>query len=128
MGGAGPTKPEFAALVKSAIQIPLYVNGGVKNLRDVFELAKQTKADGVMVANGLLYNPALFAGYNHTPMEAVNDFIDTAVFEGMPQDIFHQHLMFMLRFLLGRRERQNFNHCSSLPHILDYLQRFKFAR
>uniref|UniRef100_A0AC35FA62 DUS-like FMN-binding domain-containing protein n=1 Tax=Panagrolaimus sp. PS1159 TaxID=55785 RepID=A0AC35FA62_9BILA len=126
MGGSGPTKPEVAALVKSAIKIPLYINGGVRNLLEVFELAKETNADGIMVANGLLYNPALFAGYDHTPMKAVDNFIDTAIYEGMPQDIFHQHLMFMLRFILGKRERQNFNHCSSIPHILEFLHRLGF--
>jgi len=61
-GGTGPTVPEIGALVKSSINVPLYVNGGVRNLRQVFELAKVTNADGTLVANGLLHNPDLFAG------------------------------------------------------------------
>lgn len=124
-GGNGPTCPEFATLVKSSIKIPLFVNGGIRNLRQVFELAKVTNADGIMVANGLLNNPALFSGYAHTPFECISKFVDEAILEGMGIDFFHQHLIFMMRFLLGKRERQVFNNCASIPHILTFLKKLE---
>uniref|UniRef100_A0A7E4VE22 Dus domain-containing protein n=1 Tax=Panagrellus redivivus TaxID=6233 RepID=A0A7E4VE22_PANRE len=123
-GGTGPTDPEQATIVKSAISVPLYVNGGIKSLRHGFEMAALTKVDGIMVANSLLNNPALFDGYDHTPIKCIEKFVDEALSEGMQIDFFHQHLIFMMRSLMNKRERQNFNNISSVAHIMDFLDRW----
>ncbi len=48
------------AAVKSALSVPVFANGGVSSRADARECLRATRADGVMSAEGLLSNPALF--------------------------------------------------------------------
>lgn len=49
-----------------------------------------------MAARGILANPALFAGYQKTPVECVVDWLDLSIAMGFPVFNVHQHLMFIL--------------------------------
>jgi tRNA-dihydrouridine synthase 4 len=99
-----------------------------------------------MAARGLLQNPALFAGYDTTPMDCVMEFLDIALKTGMASHTIHQHLMYMLysvhskagtsRLLLPSItclfgvscslcsiEKQEFNSLRSTTAILDFFER-----
>jgi len=66
VGRSGPGARDGAAileqvkLIKQAVRIPVISNGNVISWDDVVGNAKYTQADGVMVAEGILDNPALF--------------------------------------------------------------------
>ena len=49
--------------VRDAVRIPVLANGNVRHMDDVHNCLKETGADGVLSAEALLENPALFAGF-----------------------------------------------------------------
>ncbi len=77
---------------------------------------------GVMSARGILDNPAMYAGYDHTPISCVRDWVEIALRTGMTFTLFHHHLIFMLDRVLTKPEQRVFNTLSSVPAVLDYLE------
>lgn len=53
--------------VREAVQIPVLANGNIRNLQDVHDCMAYTGAVGVMSAESLLEDPALFAERRLTP-------------------------------------------------------------
>lgn len=49
--------------VKDAVRIPVLANGNIRHMDDVDSCLKATGAEGVLSADALLENPALFAGF-----------------------------------------------------------------
>lgn len=49
--------------VKDALKIPVLANGNIRHIGDVHSCLDHTGADGVLSADSLLENPALFAGF-----------------------------------------------------------------
>ncbi|KAL5753023.1 hypothetical protein ACOSP7_023198 [Xanthoceras sorbifolium] len=49
--------------VKNALRIPVLANGNIRHMDDVKNLMEETGCDGVLSAESLLENPALFAGF-----------------------------------------------------------------
>lgn len=58
--------------VKDSVRIPVLANGNIRHMEDVQDCLHYTGADGVLSAESLLENPALFAGY-WTPKSREDD-------------------------------------------------------
>ncbi|GMI86470.1 hypothetical protein like AT5G67220 [Hibiscus trionum] len=64
--------------VKNELRIPVLANGNIRHMEDVQNCLEETGADGVLSAETLLENPALFAGFRTADWVADNeeDFVD----------------------------------------------------
>ncbi|CAK5043632.1 unnamed protein product [Meloidogyne enterolobii] len=93
-----PPNYDSIATIKQALNIPVFANGNCKTRLEALNISKLTKADGVMAANGLLENPAMFVGYLKTPKQCVLNWLEMEKEENLSFEYFHQILVFMLRF------------------------------
>ncbi|KAJ6666280.1 hypothetical protein lerEdw1_000552 [Lerista edwardsae] len=117
-----PVHYDAIKIIKQSMSIPVVANGDMKSIKDVEDVHQITGTDGVMVARGLLANPAMFAGYEETPLECVQDWVDIALEHGTPFTCFHHHLMYMLERITSKQEKRVFNVLSSTSAVLDYLR------
>nr|GMD49745.1 tRNA-dihydrouridine(16/17) synthase [NAD(P)(+)]-like [Ipomoea batatas] len=53
----------FIKAVRDSVRIPVLANGNIRHMDDIQNCLEETGADGVLSAETLLENPALFAGY-----------------------------------------------------------------
>ncbi|XP_045649419.1 tRNA-dihydrouridine(20a/20b) synthase [NAD(P)+]-like isoform X2 [Ursus americanus] len=116
-----PVHYEAIKIIKENLSIPVIANGDIRNLKEAENVWHITGTDGVMVARGLLANPAMFAGYEETPLKCIWDWVDIALELGTPYMCFHQHLMYMMEKITSRQEKRVFNALSSTSAVLDYL-------
>ncbi|ORZ00254.1 hypothetical protein BCR43DRAFT_484903 [Syncephalastrum racemosum] len=117
-----PVNFDGIKLVKETASVPVIANGSIFSLQDADEMYERTGVNGVMSARGLLQNPALFAGYEQTPWECIEDYVRLALGYGTNTFIFHHHLMFMFEDIMSKAEKKSFNTLSSIPAILDHLE------
>uniref|UniRef100_A0A8R1HHX1 tRNA-dihydrouridine synthase n=1 Tax=Caenorhabditis japonica TaxID=281687 RepID=A0A8R1HHX1_CAEJA len=118
---AEPIDVEAIRIVKDSVNVPVIANGGITTLEEALILAKQTGVDGIMAANGLLDNPALFSGYECTPKKCVEDFMRLSREHGLDWLLYHQHLQYMLRPVFSAQQRRVFNELNGRLAIDQYL-------
>ncbi|XP_007669170.1 tRNA-dihydrouridine(20a/20b) synthase [NAD(P)+]-like [Ornithorhynchus anatinus] len=116
-----PVHYDAIKIIKESLSVPVVVNGDVKSLREAETVQRVTGTDGVMVARGLLANPAMFAGYEETPLKCIRDWVDVSLEHGSPFTCFHHHLMYMMERITSKQEKRVFNALSSTSAVLDYL-------
>ncbi len=106
--------------------MPVVANGDMFSLEDCEKMCAETKVNGVMCARGLLANPAMFAGYENTPIECIRDWIDISMKNGTTFHYFHQVLSQMLTNVLSKSGRRYFNTLISTTAVIDYLNEHVF--
>ncbi|XP_027745902.1 tRNA-dihydrouridine(20a/20b) synthase [NAD(P)+]-like [Empidonax traillii] len=116
-----PVHYDAIKTIKQSMSIPIVANGDIKTLKDAENVHQLTEADGIMAARGLLANPAMFAGYEETPLKCIQDWVDIALEHGTPFTCFHHHLMYMMEWITSKQEKKVFNVLSSTSAVLDYL-------
>lgn len=100
-----PPHVEAMKIIAESVNVPVVANGDVFNLQDAGDLAEASGAAGVMAARGILLNPALFAGYAHTPWSAVELFLQYVGAYGMPTRLVVHHLSEMMACMTTKAER-----------------------
>ncbi len=62
--------------IKQALRIPVFANGGIHKFADIERCLQETGVDGVMSAESLLENPALFSGEVHDLDDLALEYIE----------------------------------------------------
>ncbi|KAJ3263209.1 tRNA-dihydrouridine(20a/20b) synthase [NAD(P)+]-like protein, partial [Blyttiomyces sp. JEL0837] len=75
MRNTEPVLLDAIKTVKDHATVPIFANGDIFSLEDANRTVSETNVDGVMAARGLLENPALFAGFDSTPLHAVETYL-----------------------------------------------------
>lgn len=105
-------------------KIPCIANGDVFTHQDAQRTRDECGVNAVMSARGLLANPCLFAGYDQTPVKAVQEFLELSTGTGLIFPLFARHTSYMIESRLARRRRDRvyFNSLDSHAGILDFLE------
>jgi tRNA-dihydrouridine synthase 4 len=88
---------------------------------DCYKLKEKTNINAFMSARGLLQNPALFAGYQTTPIECIKDWVQISLEHGTNFIYFHQVLVDMLENVLNKSDRRYFNTLLTTSSVIDFL-------
>ncbi|KAK0657432.1 hypothetical protein B0T16DRAFT_60237 [Cercophora newfieldiana] len=121
-------------------QVPILVSGDVFTLNSLpytSDLLPSEKPDlpallklaGLMSARAILANPALYAGYEACPWEAVDTFLNNAVRCPLPFKLVLHHVSEMCapglgpnkKVLLSRKERGELMGCGNMLELIDFL-------
>lgn len=119
-----PIDLEGLQLVRDSVQVPVIANGNVKCLEDAKNLYEMSRCNGVMSANGLLTNPALFSGEPVTPVSCVQDWLDIVSHIPTQFMCMHHHLVFMLEKVLSKSEKKIFNNLQTEESVFNYVKEY----
>ncbi|KAL3420954.1 dihydrouridine synthase [Phlyctema vagabunda] len=131
-----PVSLSAIKLLTSHTTVPTLSNGDVFTLADTQAHVTSTGVDGVMSARGLLENPALFAGYDQCPWEAVEVFMNKVATRPIPFKLVLHHLTEMVgsdrsqrgKTLLSKEERLRLMQCASMLELIDFLDEVRGVR
>jgi len=118
------TPPDLAALkvIKSHFpDLPMLANGDVNTVADAERTVEITGVEGVMTARELLINPALFAGFDSTPRDAVEKFVAYAAATGLRFELVQHHVNEMLTKMTTKKERRALMNARDLVEVIDWL-------
>jgi len=122
-----PVNLNAIKLVNDTVRVPVLSNGDVFNLADVRRIADYTGVAGVMSARGLLENPALFSGFERTPVRAVEKFVGHVASYPIPYKLVQHHLSEMTAKFLSKKQRAEMMGMSDMLHLVDWISNMGYV-
>lgn len=119
-----PPNYEAVRILKEFASVPIVANGDAYTLKGVNEIATRTGVDGVMAARGMLENPAMFAGYDATPVECVQMFMGYAIRCPIPFPLVLYHVCEMTAKMegMGKKQKRALGECKDLMELIDMVE------
>lgn len=119
-----PINIDALQTLRSCVKLPLVANGDVKSLEEAEKLHALTKCEGIMVARGILTNPALFAGFPVTPVDCIAQWVALGLQFEPNFQVFHHHLNFMLEKIIRKGDRIVFNNLKTTSQVITFLEEY----
>ncbi|XP_074106212.1 dihydrouridine synthase 1 [Cotesia typhae] len=115
--------------VREAIKIPMFANGNIQCLQDVERCLEETKVQGVMTAEGSLYNPYIFDGVNPPCWEPALEYLDLVELHPAPASYIRGHLFKIFQHILclpeNAEERALLARFSTMESFRSVVERLK---
>jgi tRNA-dihydrouridine synthase 1 len=88
-------------IYRDAVNIPVFANGNILYHEDVERCIKETGVEGVMTAEGNLYNPAIFTPECHPIWLLADEYLEICKEHPTPSHIIRAHLFKLYKPCLG---------------------------
>jgi tRNA-dihydrouridine synthase 4 len=140
-----PVDLDAIKLVAEHCQVPTLANGDIRTLANAKQITEYCGVNGVMSARDILSNPALYAGHNTCPWEAIERFMGYVIRAPIPFKLVVHHLGEMAgsvgfeddgrvmeapraKALLDKEERRRLVECRNLLEVIDFLEEVRGLR
>ncbi|XP_059618604.1 tRNA-dihydrouridine(16/17) synthase [NAD(P)(+)]-like isoform X2 [Phlebotomus argentipes] len=98
----------YVKTIREHIKIPIFSNGNIQCLEDVTRCLEETGVQGIMTAEGNLYNPSVFESKIPLTWEICKEYLDLVELYPCPSSFIRGHLFKILHHLLALPSNDGF--------------------
>uniref|UniRef100_A0A1Q3F214 tRNA-dihydrouridine(16/17) synthase [NAD(P)(+)]-like n=1 Tax=Culex tarsalis TaxID=7177 RepID=A0A1Q3F214_CULTA len=107
---------KYVKLLKEILKIPVLSNGNIMSIEDVHRCIEETGVNGVMTAEGNLFNPFLFEGINPTSWTVALEYLDIVEKYPAPISYIRGHLFKILHHLMNLKSNGPLREQMAISH------------